>query len=144
LPLNSQERSFYQGFGRLLARIRNREHFSQEGLAMALGLSRTSVTNIERGRQPVQIHTLYRIADVLGVELAELLPGPSEASARETSEVSLKQHEWLQKIVPHGDLKNAKIAGKSSRTSTKNPQGQQDPAPSRAGGANSRELRHRD
>jgi len=43
-------------------------------LALAVGLSRTSVANIEKGRHRIQIHTLYAIAAALGIEPAELLP----------------------------------------------------------------------
>lgn len=79
---------------------------------MALGLSRTSVTNIERGRQPVQLHTLYRIAATLGVEPTLLLPVASVTGERQGSETNLKQDEWLQKINPRGEKKNATSAGK--------------------------------
>jgi transcriptional regulator with XRE-family HTH domain len=47
---------------------------SQDAFAKAVGLSRTSITNIERGRQPVSLHTLYSMADILGVEAVDLLP----------------------------------------------------------------------
>lgn len=107
MPLNSREKRFYQRFGRLLARVRGKASLSQENLAAALGLSRTSVTNIEAGRQPVQLHTIYRIADLLEVELTSLLPGASDAVVSRRSETSLEEKAWLQRIVPHGDLKNA-------------------------------------
>jgi len=74
---------------------------------MALGLSRTSITNIERGRQPIQLHTLYKIADVLGVEPTALLPVASDSAKHGRSETTLKQNEWLQKITPRGDETNA-------------------------------------
>jgi hypothetical protein len=37
-------------------------------------MSRTSVTNIERGRQKMLLHTLWDIAGAVGVEASELLP----------------------------------------------------------------------
>src|SRR5258707_6534000 len=61
-------------FGLLLSRRRGDAGMSQAALAKAVGLSRTSITNIERGRQPVNIHTLYAMADILGVEIGDLLP----------------------------------------------------------------------
>jgi transcriptional regulator with XRE-family HTH domain len=82
---------------------------------MALGLSRTSITNIERGRQPIQLHTLYKIAEVLGVEPTALLPGVSDSWVPERSETTLKQNEWLQKITPHGDETNATISANNPR-----------------------------
>jgi transcriptional regulator with XRE-family HTH domain len=122
VALPPEEIVFYQRFGRLLARARARakEQFSQQGLAVALGLSRTSVTNIERGRQPVQLHTLYKIARVLGVELTSLLPSAPNSAMPAQSETSLRQNEWLRRITPHGDLKNAKVAGKNSRAGSQN------------------------
>jgi DNA-binding XRE family transcriptional regulator len=45
---------------------------SQQELADAVGLSRASVVNVERGRHRVQIHLLYEIARVLGVEPQDL------------------------------------------------------------------------
>src|SRR5713226_3804317 len=61
-------------FGKLLAGRRTEAGMSQEAFAKAVGLSRTSITNIERGRQPVSLHTLYFMADILGVEAVDLLP----------------------------------------------------------------------
>jgi len=87
---------------------------------MALRLSRTSVTNIERGRQPIQLHTLYKIADIFGVEPTALLPGTSDAGTEQSS-TSLRQNEWLQKISPQGDTNNASIQSKNpaARTTSK-------------------------
>lgn len=47
---------------------------SQQRLADAVGLSRASIVNIERGRHRIQIHVLYDIALALGVEVYALLP----------------------------------------------------------------------
>ncbi len=45
---------------------------------MAVGLTRTSVTNIEKGRQKVRLDTLYDIAEVLGESPQDLLPNASD------------------------------------------------------------------
>lgn len=47
---------------------------TQEKLAQIIGLSRTSVTNIEMGRQHVSLHHIYAIADALGVHPDVFLP----------------------------------------------------------------------
>ena len=47
---------------------------TQEQLAEQIGLSRTSVTNIERGRQHVVLHQIYEIAAALGLNVEALLP----------------------------------------------------------------------
>lgn len=64
----------YREFGILLASERRRKHLSQAQFGALVGLSRTSVTNIECGRQPIQLHQLYLFATVLKSDLSKLLP----------------------------------------------------------------------
>jgi transcriptional regulator with XRE-family HTH domain len=88
---------FYRQFGQLLAQVRRKKGKSQEFLADELGLSRTSITNIEKGRQPIQLHSLYRIARLLGVELKELLPSPQVFDLQRPAEkLSVSRSEWLE------------------------------------------------
>ncbi len=47
---------------------------TQAELGGAVGLTRTSITNIERGRQRILVHTLFEIAAELGIEPRDLLP----------------------------------------------------------------------
>jgi transcriptional regulator with XRE-family HTH domain len=65
---------FCKQFGKLLAQRRIEAKMSQRDVANALGLSRASIANIERGRQSVSLHMVYLIADALERELVELLP----------------------------------------------------------------------
>lgn len=67
---------FYVEFGRNIRRQRERTEvkLSQDALAKRVGLSRTSITNIEKGRQQVPLHMLYSFADALGVDPSLLLP----------------------------------------------------------------------
>src|SRR5437867_243891 len=69
-------RQFYIELGRNIRRHRQRPgvDLSQDSLAKRVGLSRTSVTNVEKGRQQVPLHMLYVFADALGVEATALLP----------------------------------------------------------------------
>jgi transcriptional regulator with XRE-family HTH domain len=46
----------------------------QQSFADALGLSRTTVSNIERGIQRVFLDQVYRAAEILGKRPADLLP----------------------------------------------------------------------
>lgn len=57
-----------------VATLRKRRKMRQEELAEALGMQRTSVTNLEAGRQNITLTTAYDIARVLGVEIVELFP----------------------------------------------------------------------
>jgi transcriptional regulator with XRE-family HTH domain len=43
-------------------------------MADAVGLSRSSIANIERGRQPIYIHALVRIAKRLQIPISNLIP----------------------------------------------------------------------
>ena len=103
---------FYRQFGQLLAQVRRKQGISQEMLADELGLSRTSITNIEKGRQPIQLHSLYLIARLLSVELKELLPSPQIFEKPQLLErVSVSRSEWLETMnvkLPGGGTHAAK------------------------------------
>jgi len=43
-------------------------------LANQIGLSRTSITNIESGRQAVLLHQVYDLAKALDITVQDLLP----------------------------------------------------------------------
>lgn len=65
---------FYRGFGERVRRARGRD-LTQEELAGRVKLSRTSIANIEAGRQRVPLHMIYTFAQALGVAPEALLPG---------------------------------------------------------------------
>ncbi len=65
-------------FGTRLREMRRRVGLSQDQLANAARLSRTSIVNVERGRQGVSLGTLYRLADALSCSPAQLLPARQE------------------------------------------------------------------
>ena len=72
------ERALAMAFGEHLRRLRGRLGISQEKLAERASLSRTSVVNIEAGRQGVALATLYRLAEALGTGPGDLLPSMSQ------------------------------------------------------------------
>jgi len=47
---------------------------TQQDVAERVGLTRTSITNIERGAQHIGLHQLYLLAAAVGLEPAQLLP----------------------------------------------------------------------
>lgn len=65
----------YAEIGKRIRDARERHGLTQEDLATAISLTRTSITNIERGRQRFLLHTLYDIAVALHEEPYVLLPG---------------------------------------------------------------------
>jgi transcriptional regulator with XRE-family HTH domain len=71
--------AFYRDFGRLLARTRRDHGLSQQLLGERVSLSRTSIVNVEKGRQRVPLHLLIDMAAALGVEPAALLPERSSS-----------------------------------------------------------------
>lgn len=73
--LNDQV-AFYAEVGRRVRHARERAGLTQDALAGRVSLSRTSVTNIEKGRQKVLLHTLCNLADALGVTPDVLMPEP--------------------------------------------------------------------
>ncbi len=71
---------FYPEFGRRVRLARRRAHLSQEALGRLTGMNRTSITNIEAGRQRIPLHLLVSFATALDVEPMELLPGGPPAA----------------------------------------------------------------
>lgn len=76
MPDTSQQDTFYQQLGQNIRNWRDRRGLSQAALANLVGLTRTSMTNIENGRQHPPLHTFCEIADHLKVDVSELLPHP--------------------------------------------------------------------
>jgi len=65
---------FYQQLGDNIRVRRKTRNLSQDALAKLVGLTRTSLTNIESGRQHPPLHILCEIAAQLDVAVPQLLP----------------------------------------------------------------------
>jgi transcriptional regulator with XRE-family HTH domain len=66
---------FYRSVGERVRDARKRaNNMTQKALAMTIGLTRTSLTNIEKGRQKILLHTFSDLAVALGVDPVDLLP----------------------------------------------------------------------
>lgn len=61
-------------FGKNLAIERKRSGVTQEELGRRVGIVRTTIANLEAGRQNISLPLLYRIALALGNDLNSLLP----------------------------------------------------------------------
>lgn len=94
---------FDRSLGDRIRGARQRVGVRQEQLADALGLSRTSITNIERGRQGVQAYLLVRIAEVLGRPVADLLPDQGSRSASSVPEkvksLEPNKRQWAERVM---------------------------------------------
>lgn len=72
--VNTNSIAFYADVGRRIRRARKAVGLTQQALASLVSLSRTSVTNLEQGRQKLLVHTLVDVALALRVQPADLLP----------------------------------------------------------------------
>lgn len=64
----------HKEIGKRIRVARNIQGITQGDLSQAIGLSRTSMTNIESGFQRVPLEKLYDIAVALNTSIYELLP----------------------------------------------------------------------
>jgi transcriptional regulator with XRE-family HTH domain len=97
--------SIYEVLGGNIRRERAGRDLNQSELAELVGLSRTSITNVELGRQALSVHQLFDFATALGVLPAQLLPTESPEKASKDAEYS---HELAELV--------AKLRTKSRRT----------------------------
>jgi transcriptional regulator with XRE-family HTH domain len=85
----------YREFGIRLATERKRKRLSQAQLGELANLSRTSITNIECGRQPIQLHQLYIFASLLRVDAHSLLPKESALVPEPSITIETKEARYL-------------------------------------------------
>lgn len=64
------ERAIYRDFGRAVAERRRAIELTQEQVAQAIGLSRASLANIERGNQKVFLHQILALTKALRLDSA--------------------------------------------------------------------------
>ena len=101
--MNSRvSKKLYSHVGKSIKKFRKVKKVSQGKLAEQVGLTRASITNIERGRQNVTLDTLWHIATILDVGIIELLPKPQEIqlalNAQLPSDVSRAEKKWIEGI----------------------------------------------
>ncbi len=98
----------YLEFGKLVRGHRRRIRLTQDELGRRVGLSRTSITNIEKGRQKVLLHQVFRLAESLEIAPESLLPNVPLAWAAPDIEEKLGRHlkgpekDWARRIVVSG------------------------------------------
>jgi transcriptional regulator with XRE-family HTH domain len=62
-----------KAFGKALQKIRTEKGLNQEDFGVCLGLHRTHISLLERGKRDPKISTVYQIASGLGISIAELV-----------------------------------------------------------------------
>jgi transcriptional regulator with XRE-family HTH domain len=95
------DHAMYEALGLAIrdARVAKVPRLTQEKLAAAIGVDRTTIANIELGRQHVLVHTLLRIARALDVTLDKLIP-KHDRSNGVTSNGSTDMDSKLQALSP--------------------------------------------
>ena len=83
----------YEAFGSLV-RLHRKHHrgMTQAKLGRHVGLSRTSITNIEKGRQHVSLHQLFAIAAALKTKPDAVLPSHNTSDGAS----------WVADLLPPG------------------------------------------
>jgi len=113
-----QQVAFYKQLGANIRKSRQRLELSQDDLARSIGLTRTSLTNIENGRQHPPLHTFCDLAAQLKVEISALLPSRSPAGSVDLNAMAAQQVRGESELAfissgiglkheekPHGDTK---------------------------------------
>lgn len=70
----------YKAIGERLRKARHQSGISQSDLAAKIAHLRTSITNIEGGRQRLPLHVLYELCLQLRVEVISILPLEEEVT----------------------------------------------------------------
>ena len=107
---SSEQTLFYQQLGANIRKFREKKKISQEALANLIGLTRTSLTNIEKGRQHPPLHKLCEIIEHLQIDISDVLPLP--ATIKEPSDISALA---LSQVRGDDELKFIKTAIKGGR-----------------------------
>ncbi len=96
------QKPLYQLFGNRVRELREEKNVTQEELARRVDLSRTSITNIEKGRQRILLHQLVDIAAALDAKPQDLMPSDEGKSTPPMSEDVARVVEILKSEMKKG------------------------------------------
>src|SRR5438445_7876680 len=97
---------FYVDLGRRVEDLRRKRHMTQDQLANALQpqVTRSSISNLETGKQRVLAHTLWQVAGALGVPVQELY-APANLVEKPATAQAVVRAELAQKLaLPAGAI----------------------------------------
>lgn len=100
----------YKTFGLKLRDARKKAGLTQIDLAERVGLSRTSITNIEKGRQGVPLHMFLQLASAIGVQPGGLLPETKNSPIQDLVDRKILKQRlieeegvgWAERIISSG------------------------------------------
>lgn len=103
-------------FGKKLAEKRRESGVTQADLGRRVGLVRTTIANLEAGRQSVSLPLLYRIVQSLGNDLASFLPpietglenSPLQHEGAGRGEISMRESGWTERVILRSPEKKKK------------------------------------
>lgn len=92
--------AFYVDVGKAIRRLREERGLTQTDLGTAVGLTRTSISNVEKGRQKMLLHTFYDVAETLMADLSTILPRQGQAITSEEQKlptnISPSEREFIE------------------------------------------------
>lgn len=91
------DHALYRQLGKNLFQARKRAGLTQLEVAKAIGLTRGSIANVERGHQRIHVDTLVGLARVVGAQPGDLLP--REVSVQVDGRVLRKYPDDVQALV---------------------------------------------
>ena len=101
----ADHKELYTQVGQRLRKAREDLGITQKELASRIGLTRTSVTNVELGNQAMLLHTLLDWARVLKIDLAEVL-GDLTFSQKKGTEIEsilegrpVDEQNWIKSVL---------------------------------------------
>ena len=99
----------YKEVGARIRDARLRLSMSQGDLASRSGFTRTSIVNLEGGKQRIPLHRLFQIASVLNVDPTMLLPTVKVARsgnlkvgpdvAKKLSDLPTSERKWIKELL---------------------------------------------
>lgn len=104
------EELVYEEMGKRIRKARNSKEITQQALADLLGLTRTSVTNIEKGNQKIPVHVLYNLSMALEISPEDLLPKVESLKQKQNikihnteiiinDDLNEEELDWIQKLI---------------------------------------------
>jgi transcriptional regulator with XRE-family HTH domain len=90
--------SFYEALGARIRVLRDGKYTQQE-LAELVGLSRTSITNVERGTQRLMADQLVAVARALGTSVEDLFAGVTSEKIGERASVNKSEMPTVARFV---------------------------------------------
>jgi transcriptional regulator with XRE-family HTH domain len=99
VPSARDPEAIYRVFGRKLRDLREAKGIPQAELATLSGLTRSSIANIENGKQRILLHQLFKFAEALGVPIDVLIPVAEVGSLKMTdTEAQNLKSAYLEKL----------------------------------------------